>query len=202
MYYLYSSSSDVDLEVKIADRHVKFLNSETLNNFFKGHILKKKVDVPLIIIYSYSEDYILKLLYFLSFKFRNDGYYSAGIYNKPIALLYGLEYIPIINSWDINQFKDKIEALHRSYNFDIIILGIVVNQEKTIIYKMNSILKPDINILNFNSYIQKILSDEDLPIEIDDISNLKNKFGSNVVEDDKFHSLYHKILNILIPDKN
>ena len=98
---------------------------------------------------------IQEIIRMLVSKFRNDGYYSIGAYTKPIGVLYGFEYIPIIKDENFNQIKNKIEILYNIYDFDIIILGIVINKKNINCKEVNICLKPNITIFLVD-FAQKI----------------------------------------------
>lgn len=140
-----------DYEVK-NENNIKFWDPSIVKHFYEGYLPKKKIDVPIIIIYDYSDSKLIKLLKVLTDKFRDDGYNAAGICTNPISILYMLEYIPVDKERNFIQIKDKLEALYKVYDYDIIILGLSIHKEDTNKVKELSIL--------FNSDISIFLVDD------------------------------------------
>lgn len=208
--FINTDYSNKNQKLEVSNYSVKMWDSQTLNNFFKGYLPWKKLDVPVIIIYSNSENYILKVLNFLTSKFRKDGYYSIGVYSEPIAVLYGLEYIPNVKIDDFSCFRKRLEMLYRMYNFDVIILGVVLNKIKSSPMKVNSFVKPDVTIINTDPSVQQsydylnlsqIKKDTKLFITTKCISDYRYNINECIIETNNFDLLYKQIVSFLIDDE-
>lgn len=125
-----------------------------VKHFFNESLPKKKREVPLIVVYDYTKGNLVKIVGTLTSKFRSDGYYAIGASTKSIGALYGLEYISINRDENIKKVKDKIEALYKVYEYDILILGISTDKED--INKINMYLDTDKTIICVDEFTHKI----------------------------------------------
>lgn len=148
---------DKNYEVEYSNDNIKFWHPSIINHFFEGSLPKKQREVPLIIIYDYTKSNLLKIVGTLTSNFRSDGYYAIGACTKSIGALYGLEYIPLNKDEYIKEIKDKIEALYKVYEYDILILGISINKEDTnIIKKINMDLDSDKTVFCIDDFTHEI----------------------------------------------
>jgi len=167
---------------------------------------KKKIDVPLIIVYDYTNSKLIELLKILTDKFRDDGYYAAGICTNPISILYMLEYIPVSRDRNFAELKDKLEALYKVYDYDIIILGLSIYVEDTNKIKdINVSFNPDKTIFlidNFTYKIKKCIEEisSDAPLIITTQGDIKNYacFGYKMFSYKDLNLFYEYILKMFI----
>ncbi|AGK99600.1 S8 family serine peptidase [Clostridium pasteurianum] len=124
--------------------NIKFWQPSIVNLFFENCLYKKKIDIPLIIIYDFTYARLLKVLKTLIDKFRNDGYYAIGMCTDPLGILCDLEYVPMNKNENLVKIQEKIEALYGIYDCDIMILGLSINKDSTYkIKSINTLLNPD-----------------------------------------------------------
>lgn len=192
-------------EVNHNNDYVKFLNASVVNHFYEG-CLTKKIDVPLIIIYDYTNSKLIELLKILTDKFRADGYYAAGICTKPISILYMLEYIPVSRERNFVELKDKLEALYKVYDYDIIILGLSIYIEDTDKIKdINVSLNPDKTIFLIDNLTYKVKTcieeiSTDAPLIITTQGDIEKyvRFGYKIFSYKDLNLFYEYILKMLI----
>lgn len=145
---------DENYEVEHLSDNVKLWQKSMVKHFFNEALPKKKREVPLIVVYDYTKGNLVKIVGTLTSKFRSDGYYAIGASTKSIGALYGLEYISINIDENIKKVKDKIEALYKVYEYDILILGISTDKED--INKINMYLDTDKTIICVDEFTHKI----------------------------------------------
>lgn len=176
-----------------------------IKHFFKSSLPQKKIDIPLILVYGYSDCEILKSVQSLTINFRNDGYYAGGIYTDPISILYGLEYLPMNRDENMEHLKNKIEMLYKVFNYDVIICGVNLNKIYSTSFKeVNLSLKPDIQIfiindflININSSTKRIInSNYSMLIMTEESINKHSFFKFQILKYEDSNSFYEKILNI------
>lgn len=181
---------DKNYKIDYPNDNIKFWHPSIINHFFEGSLQKKQIEVPLIIVYDYTKSNLLKIVGTLTSNFRSDGYYAIGACTKSIGALYGLEYIPLNEDENIKEIKDKIEALYKVYEYDILILGISINKEDTnIIKKIDIDLDCDKTIIcadEFSDEIETILE----KISINDALIITSKKDIDL--------LYKQILNMFL----
>ncbi|MBU3107435.1 S8 family serine peptidase [Clostridium gasigenes] len=193
-------------EVKYQNNNGMFWNSSIVNYFYEECLPQKKMDVPLLIVYDYTDSKMIKVLETLTAKFRNDGYYAVGACTKSIGVLYGLEYIPISKDENLKEIKHKIEVLYKVYDYDIMILGLSINKEDTnIIKKINMYLNPDKSIFlvdsfmnEMNTCIEKMNIDGTLIITSEDDIEKYSYLDYKIFEYKEINLFYKQILNMLL----
>lgn len=185
---------------------VKLWQPSIVDHFYMLSQPQQELDVPLIVVYDYTESKMLKVLETLTAQFRSDGYYAVGACTKSIGALYELEYIPINKDENFKGIKDKIEVLYKVYDFDIMILGLSIKREDTnIIKEINMCLNPDkvIFIVNdfpheIKTWIEKISIDETLIITSKKNIEEYSYLGYKTFKYTDIELLYTQILNMLL----
>ncbi|NFE59420.1 subtilase family protease [Clostridium botulinum] len=193
-------------EEKYPNNNIKFWHHSIINHFYEVSLPQKEMDVPLIIVYDYTESKMIKALETLTFKFRSDGYYALGACTKSIGALYGLEYIPFSKDENFKALKDKIEVLYRVYDYDIIILGLSINKEDSnIIKKINMCLNPDKTIFLVNNFIHEVKTgiekmSANQPLVITLQENIKEyyDFGYKIFKYRNLDLFYSEILEMFL----
>lgn len=181
---------DESYKGKYHDSIIKLWHPSIIKNFYEVSLPQQEIDVPLIIVYDDIESKMIKVLETLTAKFRSDGYYAVGALTKSIGALYGLEYIPVRNDKNFKEIKDKIEVLYKVYDFDILILGISINNEDiSIIKQINMYVDPDKIIFCLDKFT-------------DEIKTWVGKININdtliVTPQNDIDLLYKKILNMFL----
>ncbi|NFG63095.1 S8 family serine peptidase [Clostridium sp. CMCC3677] len=196
---------DESYKGKYFNNIIKFWHPLIVKHFYEVSSPPKEMDVPLIIVYDYTESKMIKVLETLTAKFRSDGYYAVGACTKSIGILYGLEYIPVSKDANIKEIKDKIEMLYEVCDCDIMILGLSINKDDNMIKKINICLNPDKAIFLVNDYIheiqgcvEKISTNHALIITSQE--DIKKDFylGCKIFRYRDIDLLYKQILNMLL----
>lgn len=197
---------DENYEVKYPNKDIKFWHPSIIKHFYEGCLPGKEMDVPLILVYDYTDSKMIKVLEMLTNKFKNDGYYAIGACTKSIGALYGLEYIPFSKDENFEEIKDKIEVLYKVYDYDIMILGLSIKKEDSnIIKKINMCLNPDKTIFivdNFTqeikTYIEKVSIDENLIITSQEDIEEYSSIGYKIFKYKDIDLFYKQILNMFL----
>lgn len=168
-------------------------------------LLKRRIDVPLILIYGYEGGRMMDLLETFQRSFREEGYYAVGICRQMEAVLQGLHSMTVHNDGRQENLKDNLERIYQIYDCDLLLLGLEISEENTdYVRQVERTLKPDISIFVTGSYGQ----------EIESVVNQRNKnetfimtltknihsSGSAEVEIFEYKErmvLYKRILNLL-----
>ena len=183
--------------------NIKFWHPSIIETFFKN-ALKKVLDVPLIVVYGCCDSKMIQVLDTLTSKFKKDGYNAVCSYTKAIGILYGMEYIPIGKEDTADKLKEKVEALYKVYDCDIIILGIAIKEgEFNNISKNNKVLEPDKFILLFDKYQFEEVDDiveikKKKPLIITSEKTLKKGYKEDVFLYKELNLFYKKLLNMLL----
>lgn len=181
---------DKNYEFKYSNDDIKFWHPSIINHFFEQNLNQKEREVPLILVYDNTKSNLIKIVETLTSKFRSDGYYSIGASTKSIGALYGLEYIPLKSHEDFKEIKDKIEALYKVYNCDILILGMSINKEDiSMINEVNTEINPDTIICCLDEFSDEIKAGIE-KISINDTLIITPQNDMNF--------LYKKILNMFL----
>lgn len=191
---------------KYLKNSVKLWHPSIVDHFYMLSPSQRELDVPLIVVYDYTESKMLKVLETLTAQFRSDGYYAVGACTKSIGALYGLEYIPISKDENFKRIKDKIEVLYKVYDYDIMILGLSINREDTnIINEINMCLNADKVIFignNFSNeiktWVEKISVDQTLIITSKENIEKYSDLGNKMFKYTDIELLYTQILNMLL----
>lgn len=184
--------------------NIKIWDISKIKHFYKRNLSRKKIDIPIIVIYAYTNNELLNLLRKLTSNFKKDGYYAAGICSESISILYNIEYIEINTEDVFSEIKYKLEVLYKVYDYDIILLGInVVKKNINIVKKINVFLEPDKNIFLLNKFTNKInryIKKTYYPLIVttnDDI-NEYSCLGYEIFNYTDVNSLYKCILELFI----
>ncbi|NOW07174.1 S8 family serine peptidase [Clostridium beijerinckii] len=191
---------------KYLNSAVKLWYPSIVEHFYRASPPQQELDVPLIIIYDYTENEMIKVLETLTVKFRSDGYYAVGSCTKSLGVLYGLEYIPFRKDRNFKEIKDKIEVLYKVYDYDIMILGLSINRDDTnIIKEINMCLNPDKVIFigdNFSNeittWVEKNGVDQNLIITSKENIEKYSDLGHKMFKYTDIELLYTQILNMLL----
>lgn len=197
---------DESYQAKYPNRNIKFWHPSVIKHFYEGCVPRKEIDVPLIIVYDYTDSKMIKVLEMLTNKFKSDGYYAVGACTKSIGALYGLEYIPFSKDENFEEIKDKIEVLYKAYDYDIMILGLSINKEDSnMIKKINICLNPDKTIFvvdNFTqeikTYIEKLNIDENLIITSQEDIEEYSSLGCKMFKYKDMDLFYKQILDMFL----
>ncbi len=183
--------------------NIKFWHPSIIENFFKN-ALKKVLDVPLIVVYGCDDSKMIQVLDTLTSKFKKDGYNAVCSYTKAIGILYGMEYIPIGKEDTADKLKEKVEALYKVYDCDIIILGIAIKKEEfNNILKMNRVLNPDKFILVLGEELFREFKNikgvqRENPLIITSEETSKKCYEKDVFMYKELNLFYKKLLNMLL----
>lgn len=152
--FLNNNVLDKDIQFILNDKNIRIWRPSIIEHYYKKHLAKKKIDIPLIMIYDYTNTEMLNLLNQFNSRLRKEGYYSLIISTDSQGILYGFEYLEINKSIDV---KNKLEILYNIYNCDIIILGInTKDTSKDVIEEIERYLTIDQKIILLHEYIDKI----------------------------------------------
>lgn len=120
-------------------------------------LLKRGIDVPLILIYGYEGGRMQELLEAFQQSFREEGYYAVGVCGQEGAALRGLHSMAVHNDERPESLKNNLERIYKVYDCDLLLLGLEINEGNTdYVRQVERILKPDISIFAANKYEQEI----------------------------------------------
>lgn len=204
--FIDNGCQDENYEVKYKNNSIKFWHPSIVRYFYKKCLPQREIDVPLIIVYDYTDSKMIKALETLTTKFRSDGYYAVGGSTKSIGALYGLEYIPFNKDEDFRAIKNKIELLYKVYDYDLMILGLSIDKEDTnIIKRINKCLNPDKTIFLVDNFLQEIRTCieemstyETLIITSQDDIEKYSYLGCKIFKYKDFDLFYKQILDMLL----
>lgn len=112
---------------KFSDTKVKFWTP--VNDVCKDCKIRrciKKIDIPVVAINFYCEDYLI-ILNNLNKEFLNNGYFSLGVSDNSMGVLYDIEYKDILS----HGLKESVCEIYQKYKPDIILVGLYSECKKT-----------------------------------------------------------------------